>query len=494
MVTAFLFETEFFFSPAAFFLVIGGTILGIIFGAMPGVNASMAVVLALPLAYNMDSTLAMAFLSAIYCASITGGGITAILFRVPGTPASAPTTLDGYPMARNGQAGRALGFSLVSSALGGIIGAVFMAILCPIISTVALLFSPSEKFAVFFLGFSILVCLDHGNIIKTWIAGIAGLLIASLGTDPVTGNLRFAREGLIFSSEVEILPIMIGLFAVGGVLTQTGKERKGGSGSLPESNGGIGNIFPGFTELWRLRFPMLRASLLGVLVGILPGAGATSASFLSYAIEKKVSRQPEKLGTGVPEGIVVSEAANNGAVGGSMVPLLSLGIPGGNAAAIIMAFLMTREAQVGPGLHPEYLSCVFFAMLLANIVMVAVAAGVAKSFVRILMVPYHIVGPMVVIMAFVSAYGLRHSIRDVALMAGAGVMGCLMVRLGYSLAALALGLVLSHTWEWNLRYAYVLSGGSLERIATRPLTVLLLSVSMLILLYPVVKLFMRREK
>lgn len=247
-------------------------------------------------------------------------------------------------------------------------------------------------------------------------------------------------------------------------------------------------------ELWQLRLPMARSSLIGVLVGILPGAGATSASFLSYAIEKKLSPYPEKLGTGIPEGIVVSEAANNGAVGGSVIPLLSLGIPGGNAVALIMAFLMARDAQIGPGLHPEYLAGAFGAMLFSNLVMVIIAALVAKSLVRLLLVPYQVVGPVIVVMAFVSAYGLNHNMMDVVLMMGAGFAGCVMVSRGYSLSALVLGLVLGRMWERNLRYAYTVAGGNPERIMTRPLTVMLLAVSIVILLYPVAKLFASGKK
>lgn len=494
MFTVFFSGLSFLMTPAALLAVTGGTMLGIIFGAMPGVNASMAVVLALPAAYTMDSVMAMAFLSSVYCAAITGGGITAILFRVPGTPASAPTTLDGYPMARRGQAGRALGYSLAASAMGGIIGAVAMALLCPSLSMVALMFGPSEMAAMYFLSFSILACLDHKNIIKTLAAGVTGLLIACVGRDLMTGNLRFAWDGPTSVSEPEVLPILIGLFAVGGVLAQTGKERKESRKSRPESNGSLGKVFPSVKELWQLRLPMARSSLIGVLVGILPGAGATSASFLSYAIERKLSPYPEKLGTGIPEGIVVSEAANNGAVGGSVIPLLSLGIPGGNAVALIMAFLMARDAQIGPGLHPEYLAGAFGAMLFSNLVMVIIAALVAKSLVRLLLVPYQVVGPVIVVMAFVSAYGLNHNMMDVVLMMGAGFAGCVMVSRGYSLSALVLGLVLGRMWERNLRYAYTVAGGNPERIMTRPLTVMLLAVSIVILLYPVAKLFASGKK
>lgn len=292
-------------TPSTFLLITAGTILGVIFGALPGVSASMAVALALPFAYAMNPVIAIAFLVAVYCASITGGGITAILFKIPGTPSSAPTTFDGYPMAQRGEAGKALGFSLVASAVGGMVAAFAMALISPQLSSIALKFGPSELFAVSFLGLSVLSCLDSDNIVKTLISGLLGLFLACIGMDPMLGIARFTWGSSTLLSGIEMIPVMIGLFAVTEVLKQTGKPRtKLESVSKDDDGSKVKTVLPGFKEIWDTKATMARSSVLGTIVGILPGAGATIASFLSYAIEKKVSKRADKLGTGIADGIV----------------------------------------------------------------------------------------------------------------------------------------------------------------------------------------------
>ncbi len=478
------------FTPSTFLLLVAGTVLGVIFGAMPGVSASMAVALALPFAYAMDPIIAIAFLVSVYCASITGGGITAILFRIPGTPSSAPTTFDGYPMAQRGEAGKALGFSLIASAFGGLVAAFAMALISPQLASVALQFGPSELFAVSFLGLSVLSCLDSDNIVKTLISGLLGLLLACVGMDPMLGIARFTWGNSTLLSGIEMIPVMIGLFAVTEVLKQTGKPRKVDQADSTSGSSKTNTVLPSFKEVWATKTTMVRASILGTVVGILPGAGATIASFLSYAIEKKVSKHPEKLGTGIPDGIVASEAANNAATGGSMVPLLSLGIPGGNAAAIMMTALVIKGVQVGPMLvktQPDYLASVFGSMFLTNIIMVIVAMGVAKVFAKILSVPYSILGPVIIMMAAIGAYALNNNTGDVALMAGAGIIGYMFVKLGYNSAALVLGLVLGQMCESNFRRAYTLTNGSLAQIFTKPITAVIMICCIVMLVYPFVK-------
>ncbi|MCD8121490.1 MAG: tripartite tricarboxylate transporter permease [Clostridiales bacterium] len=478
------------FTPSTFLLLVAGTVLGVIFGAMPGVSASMAVALALPFAYAMDPIIAIAFLVSVYCASITGGGITAILFRIPGTPSSAPTTFDGYPMAQRGEAGKALGFSLIASAFGGLVAAFAMALISPQLASVALQFGPSELFAVSFLGLSVLSCLDSDNIVKTLISGLLGLLLACVGMDPMLGIARFTWGSSTLLSGIEMIPVMIGLFAVTEVLKQTGKPRKVDQADSTSGSSKTNTVLPSFKEVWATKTTMVRASILGTVVGILPGAGATIASFLSYAIEKKVSKHPEKLGTGIPDGIVASEAANNAATGGSMVPLLSLGIPGGNAAAIMMTALVIKGVQVGPMLvktQPDYLASVFGSMFLTNIIMVIVAMGVAKVFAKILSVPYSILGPVIIMMAAIGAYALNNNTGDVALMAGAGIIGYMFVKLGYNSAALVLGLVLGQMCESNFRRAYTLTNGSLAQIFTKPITAVIMICCIVMLVYPFVK-------
>lgn len=485
-------------TPSTFLLITAGTILGVIFGALPGVSASMAVALALPFAYAMNPVIAIAFLVAVYCASITGGGITAILFKIPGTPSSAPTTFDGYPMAQRGEAGKALGFSLVASAVGGMVAAFAMALISPQLSSIALKFGPSELFAVSFLGLSVLSCLDSDNIVKTLISGLLGLFLACIGMDPMLGIARFTWGSSTLLSGIEMIPVMIGLFAVTEVLKQTGKPRtKLESVSKDDDGSKVKTVLPGFKEIWDTKATMARSSVLGTIVGILPGAGATIASFLSYAIEKKVSKRADKLGTGIADGIVASEAANNAATGGSMVPLLSLGIPGGNAAAIMMTALVIKGVQIGPLLvktQPDYLASVFGSMFVTNIVMVIVAMAVAKVFAKILAVPYTILGPVIVMLATIGAYALKNNSGDVLLMATAGIIGYLFVKLKYNSAALVLGLVLGQMSESNFRRAYTLTNGSLATIFTKPITAVLMTACVIMLVYPLIKFALEKKK
>ena len=486
------------FAPATFLFIVGGTIIGVIFGAMPGVSASMAVALALPFAYAMKPIVAIAFLVSVYCASITGGGITAILFKIPGTPSSAPTTFDGYPMAQRGEAGKALGYSLIASAFGGLVAAFAMALISPQLAAVALKFGPSELFAVSFLGLSVLSCLDSDNIVKTLISGCIGLLLACIGMDPMLGIARFTFGSSTLLGGIEMIPVMIGLFAVTEVLKQTNKQKKIDVEKDSTAKGGDTSAkLPSFKELWDTKWTMIRASILGTVVGILPGAGATIASFLSYAIEKKVSKHPELLGTGIPDGIVASEAANNGATGGAMVPLLSLGIPGGNAAAIMMTALVIQGVQVGPLLikqQPEYLASVFASMFVTNIVMVIVSMGIARVFAKILSVPYSILGPVIVMLATIGAYATNNNTGDVVLMVGAGIIGYLFSKLKYNSAALVLGLVLGQMCESNFRRAYTLTNGSIIAIFSKPITFVIVAACVIMLVYPFVKPLVSKKK
>lgn len=483
-------------TPSTFFLITAGTVLGVIFGALPGVSASMAVALALPFAYVMDPVIAIAFLVAVYCASITGGGITAILFRIPGTPSNAPTTFDGYPMAQRGEAGLALGYSLVASAIGGLLAAFAMALVSPQLASIGLKFGPSELFAVSFLGLSVLSYLDSDNIIKTLISGLLGLLLACVGMDPMLGVARFTWGTSTLLSGIEMIPIMIGLFAVTEVLKETDNRKKLTAVSETNKSGKMATVLPNFVELWKTKFTMLRASVLGTIVGILPGAGATIASFLSYAIEKKIGKNANKLGTGIADGIVASEAANNAATGGSMVPLLSLGIPGGNAAAIMMTALVLKGVQLGPILmktQPRYLASVFGSMLVTNILMVIVSMLIAKMFAKILAVPYYILGPVIIVLATVGSYATNNNTGDVLLMAFAGIVGYAFVKLGYNSSALVLGLVLGQMCESNFRRAYTLTNGNMKAVFAKPITAVILIACMAMLLMPVIKMLIKKK-
>ncbi|MDD7445448.1 MAG: tripartite tricarboxylate transporter permease, partial [Clostridiales bacterium] len=335
------------FQPTMFLMVVLAIVLGTIFGALPGVSATMAVALGLTFTYTMEPIPAIVFLVAIYCSSITGGSITAILFKIPGVPSSAPTTFDGYPMAQKGQAGKALGVALFCSAVGGLFSALCMFLLSRPLTNAALAFGPSDLFAVTFMGLSILTCLDSDHVLTTIISGLLGLLLACIGQDKMYAVQRLTFGSRQLLAGVEMIPVLIGLFAVTEVLKQTNKK----DFLNPEDGIGGGKVntkMPNLKEMWSLKWVMLRCSIVGTIVGILPGAGATIASFLCYTMENKISRHPERFGTGIIEGVAASETANNAATGGAMVPLLSLGIPGGNAAAVMMSALALKGVQMGP--------------------------------------------------------------------------------------------------------------------------------------------------
>ena len=475
------------FDPSILLMVLFAVVLGTIFGALPGVSATMAVALGLPFTYTMNPIQAIVFLVAIYCSSITGGSISAILFKIPGVPSSAPTTFDGYPMAQRGEAGKALGVSLVTSAIGGLVSALAMFMLSPQLTRAALSFGPSEMFAVTFLGLSILTSLDSKNVLRTIISGVLGLLLAAIGQDPAYGVQRMTFGSNQLLSGIEMIPVLIGVFAVTEVLKQTGKpDRLKAEDGI--GGGKVNTTIPKLKEWLAIKWTILRCAIVGTVVGILPGAGATIASFLCYSMENRLSKYPEKFGTGIIDGIAASETANNAATGGAMVPLLSLGIPGGNAAAVMMSALVLKGVQLGPLLlinQPTYLSATFVSMIISNIVMVIVAIAIAKVFAQILSVPYSILGPIIVMLAIIGSYATSMSIMDVKIMAIAGIAGVLFSVLKFNSAALILGLVLGRICESNFGRAYTMSRANVGAMFTSPISAGLMIVCVAALLYPI---------
>ena len=475
-----------------FLLIIFAVFLGTLFGALPGVSATMAVTLGIPFTYKMDAVSAIAFLVAIYCASITGGGMTAILFKIPGVPSSAPTTYDGYPMAQRGEAGKALGMQLICSAIGGMFAAICMLLLSPQLTQAALSFGPSELFAISFMGLSILTSLETDNICRTIISGLLGLLLACIGLDPLLGVPRLTFGTRLLTSGIEMIPVMIGFFAVTEVLKQTAKPSKltavGGNSNMSAK-------LPSLKEFLSVKWIVARCSVVGTIIGILPGAGATIASFMCYSMEQKLSKHPEKFGTGCLDGIAAPETGNNAATGGAMVPLLSLGIPGGNAAAIMMSALVLKGVTMGPLLlidQPQFLSATFASMFVSNIVMVFAAIIIAKVFVQILKVPYSILGPTIIMMATIGAYATKNTAVDVILMAVAGLAGFLLVKCKFNSSAMILGLVLGSICESNLRRAVtIIQGDTLLQafinLMKRPVTGIIMVVCLVVLIWPVVK-------
>ena len=485
------------FNPGMFLMVCVAIILGTVFGALPGVSATMAVALGLTFTYTMEPIPAIVFLVAIYCSSITGGSITAILFKIPGVPSSAPTTFDGYPMAQRGEAGKALGVALLASAIGGLFSAIAMFLLSQPLTKAALQFGPSDLFAVTFMGLSILTCLDSDHVLTCIISGLLGLLLACVGQDKMYAvqRLTFGSRNLL--AGIDMIPVLIGLFAVTEVFKQTDPKKKRLSAEDGISGGKVNTKMPTLKEIWSIKWTMLRCSVVGTIVGILPGAGATIASFMCYTMETKISKYPEKFGTGIIDGIAASETANNAATGGAMVPLLSLGIPGGNAAAVMMSALTLKGVQLGPLLltnQPTYLSATFMSMIVTNILMVIVAMAIAKVFAQILAIPYSYLGPIILMLALIGTYGDQMSATSVQIMVLAGILGLVVRACHLNSAAIVLGLVLGNMCEQNFSRGYLMARANVFQMfnpTLHPIAFVLIIVCIALLVSPV---FMSMKK
>ena len=439
-------------SPVTFMWLFVGVVLGVIFGALPGVSATMAIVLCISFTYSMEPVVAIAFLSAVYCAAITGGGITAILFKIPGTPSSAATVLDGYPMVQRGEAGKALSISLICSGLGGLASAIIMFALTQPLMKVALEFGSPEMFAVCCLGLSTLIFLDEKHKLNTFASAIIGLWLGTVGMDYFSSVPRFTFGISKLLDGIDPLPFMLGLFAAVEIYNVAHTPRDM-SAYAKDKQADITKL-ASFKDIWEVKWTTLRSGILGTFVGVMPGAGATIASWLAYGVEAKFSKHPEMLGQGDPHGICASETANNAATGGAMVPLLAMGIPGSNAAAMMMTALAIHGVQMGPLLlkaQPEFLSATFLSMIFANIIMIFVSLAVAKVFASILKVPYHILGSFIMLLAFTGCYAYQNSMADVVIMVIGGIFGYYFKKYEFNPSALVLGLVLGPMLEKHFR-------------------------------------------
>ena len=476
------------FTPVTLLWIAFGVFLGVIFGALPGVSATMAIVLCVSFTYSMSPVVAIAFLCAVYCAAITGGGITAILFKIPGTPSSAATILDGYPMVERGEAGKALGFSLVGSALGGLISCIIMFLLTQPLMKLALKFNSAEQFAVCILGLSILIFIDSKHKFNTFLSAMIGLLLGCVGVDKLTSVPRMTFGSSALLGGMGDLPFMLGMFAAAEIFSNI-VDPPDRSAYSADKQAKVTKL-PSFKEYFELKWTAIRSAVFGTFIGIVPGAGATIASWLSYSIESKLSKSPETMGHGNPHGIAASEVANNAATGGAMVPMLSMGIPGSNAAAMMMTALAIHGVQMGPMLlkaQPEYLSSTFVSMMLANILMVFVSLFIAKAFAKVLSVPYYVLGTLIMLLALTGCFAYESSVFDVFLMIIGGVFGYFFHKFGFNNTALILGLVLGADTEYYFRRGMLMAKGDFMNFFSRPVFCVLFAVFAVIWGYSLMK-------
>lgn len=471
------------YHPLNWLLLIFGTVWGILFGAVPGLTGIVGVALLIPFTFTLGPIEGLLMLGAVYCGSTFGGSISAILFNTPGAPEAACTTLDGYPMANQGFAGKAIGYALGASAFGGLFGTIVLILMAPPLAEFALEFGPPEYFALAVLGITAIASIGTKSVFKSLLSGMFGLGLASVGMDPLTSYARFNFGSKILLSGISFIPAIIGLFAMAEVLKRSGEMR---TGQILDTGGKVRTELPTLKEMWSLKVALLRSSIIGTLIGVLPGVGATTASFIGYSEAVRWSKHPERFGTGIPEGIVSPEAANNGAVGGSMVPLLSMGIPGSATTAVMIGGLTIHGIVPGPMLmvqNQDLVYAIFIGMLVANVLMIFFGIKIASHFAKVLKIPYVLVGPSIIVLCMTGVFALRNNLMDLVVMLVLGGFGYLLQELDYPIAPLIIGLVLGPIAEVSLRRAMILNNFDIIAVMTQPIAGVMLLISALSLCY-----------
>jgi putative tricarboxylic transport membrane protein len=474
-------------TPINLFWCLVGVVLGTVVGVLPGLGPAATIAMLLPLTLKMDHTTAIIALAGIFYGARYGGSTTSILLNIPGESSSVVTCLDGYQMARQGRAGAALGISAISSFIAGTVGVLGLMLIAPPLARFALRFAPPEYFALMILGLAMVVFLAGESMVKALLAMLVGLWIASIGTDLFTAESRFTFGQMKLLGGVDFIAATVGIFAIGEVMVNL--ESQGGAEIFKLSKG-LKNLFPTLQDLKNCRFAFLNGSVIGFLIGALPGAGATVASFLSYGLEKAVSRHPEKFGTGVIEGVAAPEGANNADAGGALVPLLTLGIPGGNTTAILLGGLILWGYKPGPLLiqeHPELFWGLVASMYIGNVLLLVLNLPLVPLFAQILRLPYYVLYPLIIGISIVGVYSVNNSLFDVWMMGLFGLLGYLMRKLDFPAAALILGMVLGDGLERALRQSLMMSQGDILILATRPISGTLLFIAATILCLPAIR-------
>jgi putative tricarboxylic transport membrane protein len=450
---------------------LAGVVLGIIVGAMPGLSPSMGVALLVPFTYGMSPTVALLLLVAIYIGASYGGSITAIIVNAPGTASSVVTAIDGYPMTRQGQAKRALGVSLVASCVAGMIGTIILVVFSAPLAGLATRFHPAEYFALAVFGLATVASMAGGNALRAFIAALIGLLLNTIGTDPISGFTRFSLEVTPLSDGFMLIPALIGLFALSEVFIAADSRKQ------PEAEATASGSWPRLVEYWRLKRTIFLSSAIGTVVGVFPGAGAVIASFIAYDASKRISKEPERYGKGSPEGVAAAEAANSGSVGGALVPLLTLGIPGSATTAVLIGAMMIHKLNPGPQLfsgRPEVVNGLFAGCFAANLILLAVGLLGARLWVKVTHVPKATLHVMIIALSVLGAFAVRNSMFDVWCCIGFGLLGWLLKRNNYPVAPIVLGLVLGSIAETNFRRAVMMDGFSV--FLQRPASAIMLLI------------------
>lgn len=464
-----------------------GVLLGQIVGVLPGIGPAAAIALLLPITFGMDATGAIIMFAGIYYGSQYGGTLTSVLISVPGESSTVMTAVDGYQMALKGRAGVALGISAIGSFIAGTIGTIGLILVAPPLAKMALAFGPPEYFSLVLLGLMALAAVG-GSLLKGLTAGLAGLALGTMGIDPQAGVPRFDFGQVWLLDGLEFIVLTVALFGMGEVLggCNTGVVR-------PIAK--VTNVLPSRADWQQSRMPILRGSVIGFIIGVLPATGATIASFVAYVVEKKLAKDPSRFGKGAIEGVAGPEASNNAAAAGAMVPMLSLGVPGSGTTAVILGALIMFGVRPGPEMfttNADLVWALIASMLIGNLLLLIMNLPLAGFFAKLLTVPYSWLYPPILALCIAGVYSQSNSVEDAWLLVGFGALGWLMKRFDWPMPPMILGLVLSPLFETSLRQSLTLSLGNPMIFVTRPLSAALLACAALALIVPMLMILSRK--
>jgi putative tricarboxylic transport membrane protein len=479
--------------PVGLLIMLGATFIGMVVGALPGLGTVTALAMVLPFTFILSPAYAIGMLLAIYVSSVFGGAIPAVLINVPGTPQSAATSFEGYPMAQRGDAPSALGWVTVGSALGGIFSATVLMFAAPQLASLALEFGVVETFALIVFSLTTIAWVSAGNPLKGLLAGIIGLTLSTVGIDEMSGTARYTFGNFAMTAGFHVVPILIGLFALSEVFASAGK---GPSKSIQDVAKAGFKVAP-FREWWALKVTAVRSSAIGTFLGILPGVGATAASLIAYAQARAGSKNKDNFGNGEPEGLLASESANNAVTGGALVPTLALGIPGDAATAVMLGALIIHGITPGVELftrNGELVTFIFLALFIVNIMMLVVGALTSQLFSRILKLPHALIMGAVVALALAGSYVIRASILDVWVAVIAGFAGLLLRYCNVPLAPIVIGFILGPTLENSLRQSLILTKNQPLQFFQSPIASFFFALTLVVVLWPwLSKVFSRKK-
>ncbi|GEL78561.1 tripartite tricarboxylate transporter permease [Tenuibacillus multivorans] len=467
-------------------LIFGGSIIGTLAGTLPGIGPSAGIALLLPVALGLPAGPALVFLSSIYLGTMYGGRITSILINVPGDSPAIVTAWDGYPMMKKGQGGIAMGISAISSFIGGLIALIVLAVAAPLVSQWALSFSSPEYFTMMLFGFATIASLSDKNYIKSIIMVLFGLLVGMVGMDFISGFGRYDFVPELYDG-FDFVAIIIGLYGIGEVLFNVETSFKL---NIKKENVKLNSIFPKWKDIKKVTASTLRGTGIGSFIGMLPGAGGTMATFLSYSTEKSVSKEPEKFGKGKMEGLAGPEAANNASVGGALMPMLALGIPGGGGTAVLLGALIVFGLQPGPRIFETSADVVWIiivGLFVANILLLFANVFLIPFFVKIMYYGQNYLGPIIAFICLVGAFSLSYLVFDVWVAIAFGILGYILKKLDYPTAPFILAIILGPMAEDSFRQSMIMSRGDYSIFFTRPLALTFFILAILFLVYPVIK-------